>query len=180
MPRKTSLHRLGMALRELQRKRPGSGGMEGNECVTWAIMLLWARLLPLVYMHKRMVRYATRTPCLQAAPSATPVVLPVVLQGPLLEMLIKILTRDVVDWLGLMVLIMLTFAAAMWFLLGSDSSASLFDRRFRNWYTSLQTLFQVVLESSQLDQTLAVENGHPQIAWYGPMCRCIGRCTLDE
>ena len=102
------------------------------------------------------------------------------LQGPLLEMLIKILTRDVVDWLGLMVLIMLTFAAAMWFLLGSDSSASLFDRRFRNWYTSLQTLFQVVLESTQLDQTLAVENGHPQIAWYGPMCRCIGRCTLDE
>jgi hypothetical protein len=68
-----------------------------------------------------------------------------------------------------MVLVMLTFVAAMWFLLGatgSDSSASMFDRRFRNWYTSLQTLFQVVLESTQLDQTLAVENGHPQIAWY--------------
>ena len=43
-----------MALRELQRKLPGTGGMEGNECVTWAIMLLWARLLPLVSMHKRM------------------------------------------------------------------------------------------------------------------------------
>jgi hypothetical protein len=161
---------VGFALRELQLVRPGSGTLEGNEGITWAIMLLWARLLPLVYMHKRMVRYATRTPFLQAAPSTTPVVL----QGPLLEMLIKILTRDVVDWLGLMVLIMLTFAAAMWFLLGSHSSASLFDRRFRNWYTSLQTLFQVVLESTQLDQTLAVENGHPQIAWYGPMCRCIG------
>ena len=85
------------------------------------------------------------------------------------EMLITILTRDVIDWLGLMVLVMLTFVAAMWFLLGAtggDSSASMFDRRFRNWYTSLQSLFQVVLESTQLDQTLAVENGHPQIAWY--------------
>jgi hypothetical protein len=84
-------------------------------------------------------------------------------------MLITILTRDVIDWLGLMVLVMLTFVAAMWFLFGatgSDSSASTFDRRFRNWYTSLQSLFQVVLESTQLDQTLAVENGHPQIAWY--------------
>ena len=72
------------------------------------------------------------------------------------EMLITILTRDVIDWLGLMVLVMLTFVAAMWFLLGatgSDSSASMFDRRFGNWYTSLQTLFQVVLESTQLDQT---------------------------
>ena len=83
------------------------------------------------------------------------------------EMLITILTRDVIDWLGLMVLVMLTFVAAMWFLLGADnSSASMFDGRFRNWYTSLQSLFQVVLESTQLDQTLAVENGHPQIAWY--------------
>jgi hypothetical protein len=85
------------------------------------------------------------------------------------EMLITILTRDVIDWLGLMVLVMLTFVAAMWFLLGAtggESSASMFDRRFRNWYTSLQSLFQVVLESTQLDQTLAGENGHPQIAWY--------------
>ena len=85
------------------------------------------------------------------------------------EMFITILTRDVIDWLGLMVLVMLTFVAGMWFLLGatgSESSASMFDRRFRNWYTSLQSLFQVVLESTQLDQTLAGENGHPQIAWY--------------
>ena len=81
-------------------------------------------------------------------------------------MLITILTRDVIDWLGLMVLVMLTFVAAMWFLLGVDSSASMFDGRFKNWYTSLQSLFQVVLESTQLDQTLAVENGHPEIAWY--------------
>ena len=168
MPRNTSLCRVGFALRELQLIRPGSGTLQGNEGVTWAIMLLWARLLPLVYMHKRMVLCATPTPCRWHTRQ-----LPVV-QGPLLEMLIKILTRDVVDWLGLMILIMLTFAAAMWFLLGSDSSASMFDRRFRNWYTSLQTLFQVVLESTQLDQTLAVENGHPQIAWYEPMCPCIG------
>ncbi len=94
-------------------------------------------------------------------------------------MLITILTRDVIDWLGLMVLVMLTFVAAMWFLLGatgSDSSASMFDRRFGNWYTSLQTLSQVVLESTQLDQTLAVENGHPQIAWYAHrLRRCISR-----
>jgi hypothetical protein len=108
-------------------------------------MLLWARLLPLVSMHKNM--------------------------GPLLEMLIQILTKDVVHWLGVMLLIMLTFVASMWFLFGGKGlyTTSSFDVKFRNWYTSLQSLFQVVLESTQLEQALQVDNLHPQIGWYGPI-----------
>ena len=109
-------------------------------------MLLWARLLPIVSVHKRM--------------------------GPLLEMLIKIVTRDVVDWLGLMILVMLTFISSMWFLFGGRENTSMFgfDSKFRNWYTSFQALFGVVLESTQLDQAGASDgsNSHPEIAWYEP------------
>jgi len=144
----TALVRVGFGLREVVRRSSSTStisawDLDGNEIFAWAIMLLWARLLPLLSMHKRM--------------------------GPLLQMVIQILTRDVVDWLGVMVMIMFSFVASMWFLFGGKGmqTNSTFDVKYRDWYTSAQALFAVVLESTQLDQTLLADNVHPQIGWYG-------------
>ncbi len=60
----------GFGFRELQRQRPYTLGLDGNEALAWAIILLWSSLMPVLSLDRKM--------------------------GPLLEMLIRILSGDLV------------------------------------------------------------------------------------
>jgi hypothetical protein len=134
---------LGFALRYAQRAQPGALGLDGNEGLSWAIMFLWLRLLPVVTSHPKI--------------------------GPLLQMVIQILTQDMIYFLVLLSLFVMAFITCMRFLFGgggsrvNSGSDSEFDAKFDTLYGSARAVIRVVLQDPFFE---AESLRHPFIGWF--------------